>query len=44
MATTVNPLQKVRVAAQQGTPVPDGVIFDRAGRTITDAGGSSKAA
>lgn len=38
MATTVSPLQKVRVAARQGKPMPDGVIFDRAGRTITDAG------
>jgi LDH2 family malate/lactate/ureidoglycolate dehydrogenase len=36
MATTVSALQKVRVAAQQGKPMPDGVIFDRTGRAITD--------
>lgn len=36
MATTVSAVQKVRVAAQQGRPMPDGVIFDRDGRTITD--------
>jgi LDH2 family malate/lactate/ureidoglycolate dehydrogenase len=36
IATTVSSVQKVRVAAQQGTPTSDGVIFDRSGRTITD--------
>jgi LDH2 family malate/lactate/ureidoglycolate dehydrogenase len=38
VATTVTSMQKVRVAAQQGTPMPEGVIFDPAGRPITDAG------
>lgn len=38
IATTVSSLQKVRVAAQQGRPTPEGVIFDRAGRPITDPG------
>jgi hypothetical protein len=38
VATSVSSMQKVRVAAQQGTPMPDGVIFDRAGRPITDPG------
>jgi LDH2 family malate/lactate/ureidoglycolate dehydrogenase len=38
VATTVSSMQKVRVAAQQGTPMPDGVIFDHAGRPITDPG------
>jgi LDH2 family malate/lactate/ureidoglycolate dehydrogenase len=36
VATTVTSMQKVRVAAQQGRPMPDGVIFDHAGRPITD--------
>jgi LDH2 family malate/lactate/ureidoglycolate dehydrogenase len=36
IATTVSSLQKVRVAAQQGEPTPDGVIFDRTGRAMTD--------
>ena len=36
VATTTTAMQKVRVAAQQGVPMPDGVIFDRAGRPITD--------
>jgi LDH2 family malate/lactate/ureidoglycolate dehydrogenase len=36
VATTVMSRQKVRVAAQRGTPMPGGVIFDRAGRPITD--------
>jgi len=36
VATTVSSMQKVRVAAQQGTPVPEGVIFDPAGRPTTD--------
>ena len=36
IATSVSALQKVRVAAQQGKPTPDGVIFDRTGRTTTD--------
>jgi LDH2 family malate/lactate/ureidoglycolate dehydrogenase len=38
VATSVSSMQKVRVAAQQGTPMPDGVIFDHAGRPITDPG------
>jgi LDH2 family malate/lactate/ureidoglycolate dehydrogenase len=38
VATTVSSMQRVRVAAQQGTPMPDGVIFDHAGRPITDPG------
>jgi LDH2 family malate/lactate/ureidoglycolate dehydrogenase len=37
VATTVSSMQKVRVAAHEGEPVPQGVIFDRAGRPITDA-------
>ena len=36
VATTVTSMQKVRVAAQQGEPMPEGVIFDHAGRRITD--------
>ena len=36
VATTVSSMQRVRVAAQQGTSLPDGVIFDHAGRPITD--------
>jgi LDH2 family malate/lactate/ureidoglycolate dehydrogenase len=36
VATTVSSMQKVRVAAQEGEPVPEGVIFDRAGRPTTD--------
>jgi LDH2 family malate/lactate/ureidoglycolate dehydrogenase len=36
MATTVSSLQKVRVAAQQGRSMPEGVIFDHAGRPTTD--------
>jgi LDH2 family malate/lactate/ureidoglycolate dehydrogenase len=38
IATTVSAVQKVRVAARQGKLVPEGVIFDRAGQTITDPG------
>jgi LDH2 family malate/lactate/ureidoglycolate dehydrogenase len=36
VATTVSSLQKVRIAAQQGTEMPEGVIFDSAGRDTTD--------
>jgi LDH2 family malate/lactate/ureidoglycolate dehydrogenase len=36
VATTVSSMQKVRVAAQQDTQMPDGVIFDHAGRPSTD--------
>jgi LDH2 family malate/lactate/ureidoglycolate dehydrogenase len=36
IATTVSAVQKVRVAAQQGKPMPDGVILDHTGRSITD--------
>jgi LDH2 family malate/lactate/ureidoglycolate dehydrogenase len=38
VATTVSSMQKIRVAAEQGTPTPPGVIFDHAGRPITDPG------
>jgi LDH2 family malate/lactate/ureidoglycolate dehydrogenase len=38
IATTVSSMQKVRVAAHQGEPMPEGVIFDHAGRPITDPG------
>jgi LDH2 family malate/lactate/ureidoglycolate dehydrogenase len=38
VATTVSSMQRVRVAAEQGTPMPYGVIFDHAGRPITDPG------
>jgi LDH2 family malate/lactate/ureidoglycolate dehydrogenase len=36
VATTVSSMQKVRVAAQQGLSMPEGVIFDHDGRSITD--------
>jgi LDH2 family malate/lactate/ureidoglycolate dehydrogenase len=36
VATTVVAMQKVRVAAKQGKPMPQGLIFDRAGRPTTD--------
>ena len=36
VATTVSSMQRVRVAAQQGTSMPEGVILDGAGRPITD--------
>jgi LDH2 family malate/lactate/ureidoglycolate dehydrogenase len=38
IATTVSSMQKVRVAAQEGRPTQEGVIFDRDGRPITDPG------
>jgi LDH2 family malate/lactate/ureidoglycolate dehydrogenase len=38
VATTVSSMQKIRVAAQQGTPMPEGIIFDHSGRPITDRG------
>ena len=38
IATTVSSVQKVRVAAQQGQPMAEGVIFDRTGQPITDPG------
>src|SRR5918993_463893 len=38
VATTVSSMQRVRVAAQQGTSMPEGIIFDHAGRPITDPG------
>jgi LDH2 family malate/lactate/ureidoglycolate dehydrogenase len=38
VATTVRSMQQVRVAAQQGTPVPEGIVLDRAGRPTTDPG------
>ena len=36
IATTVTSMQKVRLAAEEGKPVPDGVVFDQSGRSITD--------
>jgi LDH2 family malate/lactate/ureidoglycolate dehydrogenase len=36
VATTVTSMQKVRVAAQEGKAMPEGVIFDRTGRPTTD--------
>jgi LDH2 family malate/lactate/ureidoglycolate dehydrogenase len=36
VATTVVAMQKVRVAAQEGVPMPEGTIFDSAGRPTTD--------
>ncbi|MDX6647328.1 MAG: hypothetical protein QOK40_3055 [Miltoncostaeaceae bacterium] len=36
VATTTSSMQKVRIAAQDGQPMPEGVIFDRAGRPTTD--------
>jgi LDH2 family malate/lactate/ureidoglycolate dehydrogenase len=36
VATTVTAMQKVRLAAQQGEPMPEGMIFDRAARPTTD--------
>ena len=36
IATTVNPMQKVRVAANEGRPLPEGVIFDKSGHPTTD--------
>jgi LDH2 family malate/lactate/ureidoglycolate dehydrogenase len=36
VATTVVAMQKVRVAAKEGKPMPEGLIFDRAGRPTTD--------
>jgi LDH2 family malate/lactate/ureidoglycolate dehydrogenase len=36
VATTVVAMQKVRVAAQEGKPMPEGLIFDRDGRATTD--------
>ena len=38
VATTVSSMQKVRVATELGKAMPEGVIFDRAGRPITDPG------
>lgn len=45
MATTTMALQKVRLAAESGTPLPEGVVFDSAGSPSADpadflAGGS----
>jgi LDH2 family malate/lactate/ureidoglycolate dehydrogenase len=36
VATTVVAMQKVRVAAEEDRPLPEGLIFDRAGRPTTD--------
>ena len=36
IATTVVAMQKVRVAAEQGEPMAEGLIFDRAGLPTTD--------
>jgi LDH2 family malate/lactate/ureidoglycolate dehydrogenase len=38
VATTMTSMQKVRVAAQEGKPMPEGLIFDAIGRPITDPG------
>jgi LDH2 family malate/lactate/ureidoglycolate dehydrogenase len=38
MATTVSAAQKVRAAAEEGSTLPEGVIFDRSGRSVTDPG------
>ena len=38
IATTVVAVQKVRVAAQEGAPMPEGIVLDRAGRPTTDPG------
>jgi LDH2 family malate/lactate/ureidoglycolate dehydrogenase len=38
IATSVISMQKVRMAAQAGTPMPEGLIFDRAGRPTVDPG------
>jgi LDH2 family malate/lactate/ureidoglycolate dehydrogenase len=37
IATTVSSAQKIRVAAQEGKPAPEGVILDSAGEPTTDA-------
>ena len=36
VATTVVAMQKVRVAAEHGEPMPEGLIFDRLGQPTTD--------
>jgi LDH2 family malate/lactate/ureidoglycolate dehydrogenase len=36
VTTTVTSMQKVRVAAQRGSSMPDGVILDRSGNPTTD--------
>jgi LDH2 family malate/lactate/ureidoglycolate dehydrogenase len=36
VATTVTAMQKVRLAAEQGEPMPEGLIFDREGHPTTD--------
>jgi LDH2 family malate/lactate/ureidoglycolate dehydrogenase len=36
IATTVVAMQKVRVVAQAGEPMPEGLLFDRSGRPTTD--------
>jgi LDH2 family malate/lactate/ureidoglycolate dehydrogenase len=38
IATTVSSMQKIRLAAQLGKALPEGVILDQAGRSITDPG------
>jgi LDH2 family malate/lactate/ureidoglycolate dehydrogenase len=37
IATSVVAMQKVRVAAEDGTPMPEGLIFDKLGLPTTDA-------
>jgi LDH2 family malate/lactate/ureidoglycolate dehydrogenase len=37
IATSVVAMQKVRVAAEDGTPMPEGMIFDKVGLPTTDA-------
>lgn len=36
IATTVTSMQKIRLAAQEQTRLPEGVVFDAAGRATTD--------
>jgi LDH2 family malate/lactate/ureidoglycolate dehydrogenase len=36
VATTVSSMQKVRIAAERGEPMPEGILFDHAGRPVTD--------
>jgi LDH2 family malate/lactate/ureidoglycolate dehydrogenase len=38
VATSAASMQKVRIAAQEGTPIPEGVILDRDGRPTADPG------
>jgi LDH2 family malate/lactate/ureidoglycolate dehydrogenase len=42
MPTSMISMQNVRMAAQAGTPMPEGLIFDRAGRPTVDPGRFSR--